>query len=276
MCLLVLAWRLHPRHDLLVAANRDEFHARPAAALDRWAESPEVVAGRDLAGGGTWLGVTTGGRFAAITNWRESPPGSAGPTRGALTADFLRGAQRPGEYLAALEPHAERYAGFNLLLADDESLWYASNRAARFATRLEPGVHGLSNHLLGTDWPKVRHSVQALRAGLDRGDAGDTKLFDHFAARSLAEAAAGGDDAGTGASARTPPHARPHADSDADAALPFPANTGPFIAGADYGTRCTTVVRRDAGGLRITERRFGPRGVALGSTGLHVARAAPA
>jgi uncharacterized protein with NRDE domain len=255
MCLLVLAWRLHPRHDLLVAANRDEFHARPAAALDRWTEAPDLVAGRDLAGGGTWLGVTAGGRFAAITNWREAPPGSPGPTRGRLTTDFLLGRDTPGEYLARLEAVAGRYAGFNLLLADGDSLWYASNQAAPFATRLPPGVHGLSNHQLGTDWPKVRHSTRFLRRELDRGSADEAPLFALLAQRELPADDATGE----------------------DAPLPFPANTAPFIAGTDYGTRCTTLVHRDADGTRISERRFGPGGLPLGSTGLHVARtAAPA
>src|SRR5690348_10301620 len=119
MCLLVLAWRIHRRYRLVVAANRDEYHDRLAAPLSRWSSPPDILAGRDLRAGGTWLGLDRHRRFGVVTNFRElvRPPSEA-PTRGGLIPQFLGGAAAPGEYLAALERKAAEYGGFNLLLAD--------------------------------------------------------------------------------------------------------------------------------------------------------------
>lgn len=166
MCTLLFAWQVDPARPLIVAANRDEFHARPTAAASTWprdaeADAPEIVAGRDLQAGGTWLGVTREGRFAALTNVREPfvapPPGAR--SRGGLVAEFLRGRAAPGEYLAGLAP--DTYAGFNLVVGDRSSLWYLSNRSGP-ARALGPGVYGVSNAALDTPWPKVRRGRENL------------------------------------------------------------------------------------------------------------------
>ncbi len=175
MCTLLFAWQVDPARPLIVAANRDEFHARPTAAASTWprdaeADAPEIVAGRDLQAGGTWLGVTREGRFAALTNVREPlvapPPGAR--SRGGLVAEFLRGRAAPGEYLAGLAP--DTYAGFNLVVGDRSSLWYLSNRSGP-ARALGPGVYGVSNAALDTPWPKVRRGRENLARLVAAGEA---------------------------------------------------------------------------------------------------------
>lgn len=159
MCLIVFAWKVVPGMPLLVAANRDEFYARPSAPATWWKDHPHVYAGRDLQANGTWLGITRAGRFAALTNIRApSEKRSDAPSRGKLVADFLTGQAAPQEYVAAIAAGAHRYNGFNLLAGDGRSLiWYSNKGDAdlRNGRILEPGIYGLSNHLLDTPWPKV-------------------------------------------------------------------------------------------------------------------------
>ena len=152
MCLILVAWQVHPDFPLVVAANRDEFFARPTVVAERWTEAPQVVAGRDLEAGGTWLGITDAGRFAAVTNVREPGRPKGALSRGCLTRDFLTGTQPPLAYAQSIDGDA--FSGFNLLLADAHTLCYRSNRdgAARV---LPPGIYGVSNHLLDTPWPKL-------------------------------------------------------------------------------------------------------------------------
>src|SRR5262245_51521794 len=134
MCLLVLAWRVHPRYQLVVAANRDEFHERPAAALAHWGAPEDILAGRDLRAGGTWLALDRRRRFGIVTNFRDlQPPKPGAPSRGELIPKYLGGSATPAEYFAELAPRAGGYSGFNLLLADADTLWYGSNRASGFA-----------------------------------------------------------------------------------------------------------------------------------------------
>lgn len=180
MCTLLFAWQVDPARPLIVAANRDEFYARPTAAAARWPrdaeDAPEIVAGRDLLAGGTWLGVTREGRFAALTNVREplvSPPANA-PSRGALVADYLRGRASPADYVAGLRPDA--YAGFNLIVGDREFLWYLSNRSGP-PRALGPGVYGVSNAALDTPWPKVRRGREGLAALVAAGTATPAALL---------------------------------------------------------------------------------------------------
>lgn len=177
MCLILVAWRVHPDFPLVVAANRDEFFARPTAVAAPWPDAPGVVAGRDLQAGGTWLGVGRGGRFAALTNFRD--PAAQRPeaaSRGMLVADFLRGEQTAADYLAGLTARADAFNGFNLLAGDGERLYWFSN-AGGAARELAPGVYGLCNHLLDTPWPKVQAAKSALREALARLP-DDTPLFD--------------------------------------------------------------------------------------------------
>ena len=179
MCLLVLAWQVHPRYRLVVAANRDEFHERPAAALARWPAPQEILAGRDLRAGGTWLGLDRERRFGVVTNFRElQRPQPDAPSRGMLIPDYLATRQSPAEFFAALGSQAHAYSGFNLLLADRDSLWYGCNRATPFARALPPGVYGLSNEFLDTPWPKLTRVRRAFEAWLDRaGGEGGRALY---------------------------------------------------------------------------------------------------
>ncbi|HEY6239902.1 MAG TPA: NRDE family protein [Burkholderiales bacterium] len=167
MCLIVLAWRTYPDHRLIVAANRDEYFGRPSAPAGFWDDHPNVLAGRDLQAGGTWLGITLEGRFAALTNYRNpADKRDSAPSRGALVSDFLTGKMTPREYLQGVEKRAVSYNGFSLLAGDATSLYFLSNRGGH-TTRVEPGIHGLSNHLLDTPWPKVEKSKASLGKQLE-------------------------------------------------------------------------------------------------------------
>lgn len=159
MCLIVFAWKVIPGMPLVAAANRDEFYERPTAAADWWTDYEQVYAGRDLQGGGTWLGVTREGRFAALTNIREPDvPRPGAPSRGVLVADYLTGDTTPQEYVQVIAAQAPAYNGFNLLVGDSEQLiWYSNGAAddARNGQALAPGIYGLSNGPLDAAWPKV-------------------------------------------------------------------------------------------------------------------------
>lgn len=170
MCLILLAYDIHPLYRLILAANRDEFFSRPAAPAVFWDDSPRILAGRDLKEGGTWLGVTRTGRIAAITNYRE--PRSErqnAPSRGWLVSGFLHGSMSVEDYLAFLRREGAAYNGFNLIFGDMNRLCWISNRGeeARF---LQSGMHGLSNHLLDTPWPKVSHGKKAVKRLAAPGD----------------------------------------------------------------------------------------------------------
>lgn len=151
MCLILVAWRKHAQFPLVVAANRDELHARPAARAAFWRDHPGILAGRDLEAGGTWMGVTRSGRFAAVTNYRGGRDANAVESRGALVTGFLLEDLPPGKYISNIEPIS--YSGFNLLAADGEELWWLSNRDGG-SRRLEPGYYALGNLLLDT--PEVQ------------------------------------------------------------------------------------------------------------------------
>jgi len=168
MCLIALSWRTHPEYRLIVAANRDEYFGRPAAPAGFWDDHRNVLAGRDLEAGGTWLGVTLEGRFAALTNYRNpADRKTAAPSRGALVSDFLTGKADPAEYVKEIEKRAMSYNGFSLLAGNASSLWFVSNRGGA-PMRVEPGVHGLSNHLLDTPWPKVEKAKAKLTEQLKK------------------------------------------------------------------------------------------------------------
>jgi uncharacterized protein with NRDE domain len=163
MCLIVFAWRVVPGAPLIAAANRDEFYDRPATPAGAWPEHPQVFAGRDLQGGGSWMGITQDGpcgpKFAAVTNIRgPQERRTDAPTRGALVADYLAGDLSASEYIERIADGADAYNGFNLVLGDRETLYWFSNRGAadeRNGKALEPGIYGISNGLLDAPWPKV-------------------------------------------------------------------------------------------------------------------------
>jgi uncharacterized protein with NRDE domain len=259
MCLLVLAWRTHPRYRLVVAANRDEFHERPAAPLGRWKDAPDILGGRDLQARGAWFAVDTRERLGIVTNFREfGRRRRSAPSRGELIPAYLAGSQPPADYLRALEIDAPGYAGFNLLLADRDSLWYASNRADTFARELPPGIYALSNEFLDTPWPKVvrvRERFTKLLASPEPDEAGLVAgLFAMLADRETA-----------------PAESLPAGELSPDWARKLSA---PFIVDLGFGTRCSTVLTiSPSGSLRIAERRFGADGAASGQTE-HVLNAA--
>lgn len=163
MCLILFAWQKHPDYPLVVIANRDEFYARPSREAQWWDEG-EIFAGRDLEAGGTWLGVNRRGHFAAVTNVRE--PGTMSPgkrSRGDLTRNYLAGGDDAETYLQNLQSRDQDYAGFNLLLAEGQALWFYSNRE-REIRRIEAGVYGVSNGLFDEAWPKLKSGREELAA----------------------------------------------------------------------------------------------------------------
>src|SRR5436190_21671440 len=159
MCLIVLAWRAHPRFPLVVAANRDEFHSRKAAPAAFWRDQPQLLAGRDLQAMGTWMGVSRTGKFAAVTNYRGAREPSAAESRGALVTGFLANGVLPAAYMADVAGRGPSYSGFNLLASDRHELWWISNRDGA-PRRLEPGYYALGNLLL--DSPEVQPVKQRM------------------------------------------------------------------------------------------------------------------
>ena len=243
MCLIVVGWQVHSDYPLLVAANRDEFYARPTALAGYWPDAPEIIAGRDLEAGGTWLGITRGGRFAAVTNVRE-PGGAPGiHSRGRLTRDFLGGSQGAGEYLGQLA--LDDYAGFNLLAGDGKELWYCSNRGAP-PVALARGIYGLSNHLLDSPWPKLLTARQRFAAALPRVPERDP-LFAILADDEI-----------------VPDEELPATGVPLDWERRLSAI---FIRSENYGTRASTVVLQATdGAISFEERSFGPYGQPLQSS----------
>jgi uncharacterized protein with NRDE domain len=169
MCLILLAYEAHPDYRLILAANRDEFFSRPTAPASFWEDAPHILAGRDLKEGGTWLGMTRSGRIAAITNYRDPrAERKDAPSRGGLVSGYLTGSMGVEEYLAQLKREGSGYNGFNLIFGDRSRICWFSNRheSPRF---LEPGIHGLSNHLLDTPWPKVTRGKEAMEFIVAKG-----------------------------------------------------------------------------------------------------------
>ncbi|MBW1802489.1 MAG: NRDE family protein [Deltaproteobacteria bacterium] len=162
MCLILFAYHSHPAYKLILAGNRDEFYERPSAPAKFWDDAPQLLAGKDLLANGTWFGITKGGRFAGITNYRD--PKSLkknAPSRGLLVSRFLLGSESPRTYLEGIMRDAHKYNGFNLIIGHKNELYWYSNRG-KAIQKLNPGVYGLSNHLLDTPWPKVVNGKSAL------------------------------------------------------------------------------------------------------------------
>ena len=257
MCLILFAYNPAPQslaarapvtpYRLLVAANRDERYDRPALPAAPWTDAPDIIAGRDLEQGGTWMGYSRRGRFAAVTNFREGGGRGAAPrSRGELVAGFLRDHTAAGDYVREVLKRGVEYNGFGLLVEDGKELWFVSNRAAA-PRRVEPGVHGLSNHLLDTPWPKVTTGIAAVREAAALPDAAQTvtALFEALGGRAI----------------------------PSDERLPA---TGvglarerqlapPFIISDGYGTRASSVLLLPATGVaEFHERTWGPGGIPLG------------
>ena len=247
MCLILFTWQTHPRYSLVVAANRDEFHQRPSAVADFWADHPQILAGRDLQAGGTWLGVTRSGRFAAITNYREPlvPELSLERSRGHLVRDYLNDGKAPLPCARELLSQGSAYSGFNLLLGTPDSLAWVSNRSDEALT-VTAGSHGLSNHLLDTDWPKVHSGRQRLDEILEDENLEPEALFELLTDQALT------------------PGEIP--ESLEERLAPEQLMKHYFIVSPVYGTRCSTVVLigRD-GGMQFIERQFNPEGREVGT-----------
>ena len=245
MCVLALAWKTHPHWQLVLAANRDEFHRRPAADAGPWSDAP-VLGGRDLQAGGSWLACDGHGRLAAVTNVRDPAAPAGGPSRGALPGAFLQADQSPATFVERLQTHATAFAPFNLVVADRQQAVWLGNHPLQHRL-LTPGIHGLSNAALDEPWPKTEKLRQAVANWCAAGIDALAPLWDAL-----------GDE-------RQPPDSTL---PDTGIGLTLERTLAPvFLRGPAYGTRASTVVLIDARGRgRLHERRFGPDGIPTGSS----------
>ena len=249
MCLILVAWQVHPHFPCVVAANRDEFFGRPTAEADWWPGEAGILAGRDLQAGGTWLGVTRGGRFAALTNYRDPSIVLAdAPSRGKLVTAFLEADWSTGQGLREIARLGKGCNPFNMLCSDGSALGIYESMTGASRT-LEPGVYALSNHLLDTPWPKVRQAKSRLAAALDdlpKSAAMLDLLRD-------AEPATDEELPRTGVSL----------------AMERMLSSA-FIHGESYGTRCSTIVTTDAeGAISFAEWSWDEDGALAGMARYH-------
>ena len=247
MCLIGIAYRVHSKHDLVLAANRDEFHDRPSAAAGPWADEPTIFGGRDLRQKGSWLAVSTAGRLAAITNVRRMvPPDPSAPSRGGLVRKFLASGASAADFARELAGDAENYSGFNLLLYDGGELRYVTNAPEFRDEPVAPGVHTVSNASLNTPWPKARRLQQALEGWTRDSWESFTPLLKALVDRT------------PGAEAELP-------DTGVGKSLEK-LLSAPFIVSPNYGTRCSTIVAIGGGKIDFAERRFERSGLEAGKT----------
>jgi len=238
MCLILLAHKPDSLKHLVVAANRDEFLNRPTEKMHFWNDNPNILAGKDLAAGGTWLGITISGRFAALTNYRDPLSQKIdAPSRGKIITDYLESDVTPAAFLEEFRKKASMFNGFNIIVADKNSLYWFSNRKGEIK-RLGPGIYGISNHLLDTPWPKVSRGKNSLKAILSQEDPITTEsLFSMLKEREIPE-----DD-------KLP---------DTGVGIEWERILGPiFIHSPSYGTRSSTVlIMENSGKTVVCERTF--------------------
>ena len=178
MCLIFLSFQNHPTYKLIIAGNRDEFYERKTAAATYWEDQPDILAGRDLEAGGTWMGMSTSGKVSMLTNYRDPKNiDPKAPSRGQLVSDFLRENHAPDKYLQQLENNGKNYNGFNLIVGNGDELWYYSNYK-KGVENLSPGFYGISNHLLETPWPKVIRGKQKMEPAISRTEIDPEELFE--------------------------------------------------------------------------------------------------
>lgn len=245
MCLIVIAFQVDAGYPLVVGGNRDELHARPTQDARWWADQPDILGGRDLQAGGTWLAVHRSGRFAAVSNYRDAQPTRPGlRSRGDLVTAFLQSDASPVDYLQSISP--ANYSGFNLLVSDGDSLSYLSNRDGD-VRELTPGIYGLSNATLDTPWEKVERSKRRLQELISNNAINETSLMRLLGDRNKGPV-----------------------DEVRSERLPFAtahAFTAPFVVLPEYGTRCSTVVLADRDGRwSFLERRFDSNGRKTGES----------
>jgi uncharacterized protein with NRDE domain len=238
MCLIFLGVDAHPKYRIVIAANRDEFYDRPTAPASFWNDAPELLAGRDLRAGGTWLGITRTGRMAALTNYRDPTLNKeSAPSRGKLVSDFLLSSETPALYLEQLSQNARQYNGFSLLVGQKGQFYWYSNRGDAIR-KLSSGIHGLSNHLLDTPWPKVSKGKEEVGRILAQKDMSPGDFFAFL-------------NDGTMVEDKFLP--------DTGVGLEWERILSPiFISSPTYGTRSSTVILVDRSGLTtFVERSFG-------------------
>jgi len=226
MCLIFISFQHHPSYKLVVAGNRDEFYNRRTASADYWEDYPQILAGRDLEAGGTWMGMSTTGKISMLTNYRDPKNiDPAAPSRGQLVSDFLKLDITPEKYLKGVDGNGKKYNGFNLIVGDSNELWYYSNYK-KGIERLAPGYYGISNHLLETPWPKVTRGKQKMENAIRREQIDIEEMFeilydDHTA----------------------PDNQLPDTGLSLERER---ALSSMFIKTDNYGSRCSTVVLVDA------------------------------
>lgn len=234
MCLILFAWKTDPKFDLVLAANRDEFYDRPTQSAHQWKGS-EIIAGKDLTAGGTWIGLTKTGRFAALTNFRDLQnldPNA--PSRGQLATDFLTSNHTPKDYLQSLKSEKKNYNGFNLLVGDRNALWYYNNINYEIS-EIQSGIYGLSNGLLNEPWPKVDIGKNDLNNELNNGTKVDA-LFSLLTNEQIA-----------------PDEILP----STGVPLDWERSLSPlFIKMDNYGTRCSTVITRNQHTISFHEKTY--------------------
>jgi uncharacterized protein with NRDE domain len=239
MCLILFSYNIHAQYKLILAANRDEFYQRPTLPAQFWNNYPNLLAGKDLKGDGTWMGITRHGRFSAITNFREPENASKNaPTRGFLVRNFLEDDSNPENYLKMIKEDTQHYNGFNLIVGTREGIYYYSNRQNKIL-EIRPGVHGLSNHLLNTDWPKVKKGKQLLNGMMLQYNLDVENLFSILQDRS-----------------NPPDHLLPNTGVSLEWERIL---SSIFIISHTYGTRSSTILLWDRkGNIDFFERTFIP------------------
>jgi len=238
MCLILMALDCHPKYKLVITGNRDEFYDRPTKPAHFWTEEPRILAGIDTVKQGTWTGITTEGRFAAVTVFREpkSYPSNM-PSRGLLAAQFLKSRETSAEFMSQLVSRGNLYKGFSLLAGDVDTIYYLSNRENN-VRRLDRGLHGLSNNLLDVPWPKVTRGIQALSGCLAGEEVNVADIWNIMANRDIP------------ADNELP---------DTGVGVELERMLGPaFITSSKYGTLATTVIMVDRNNrVKFWERSFG-------------------
>lgn len=237
MCLIAFAYQVHEKYPLILIANRDEFYARPTEPAHQWANFPTIVAGKDLKAGGTWMAVSKGGKWGALTNYRNPDHFNPdAPTRGNLILDFLNKGSSPYDYLKEIRASGKQYNGFNLLLGDRNSVVHYSNVSNKI-NEIQPGIHGVSNALLDTPWSKLVEAKTNLKNCINQPLIQKESLFKIMADETTA-----------------PDLELPSTGLDLEKER---AVSSIFVRTSDYGTRCSSILLIDhKGKIDFTERSF--------------------